>query len=532
MSTLAIGLPFIPGWDQLHPFIADLCLIGTIVAILLTPFFTRMANVACAVVALVGVGISLLALLVFGGGSTGLFFRGLLVADQFAVLWKVMLLVFVAGVIFMWFTTSMSTMHEGDGPEFFTLLIGATLGMSLMASTSNLLMLVIAVEMSSLPSYVLAGFRKTHRVGAEASLKYVLFGAVTSAMMIYGVSMLYGLYGTLHAGEVAKAMQAAGAGGSVLLIVAMLGLIIGIGFKISAVPFHFWCPVVFEGAGVDVAMFLSVASKGGALALLLRVLMEIASGLGYRNVPGVSLTALCVTIGVLGAITATVGNTAAFVQTNIKRLLAYSSIAHAGYMLCALSLLVQHNNQLATASGPVQLVGSAQAILLYLAVYLFMNLGAFTVAGLIWRVTGSEDINDYAALGRRAPLLAASMAIFMFSFVGLPPLAGFVAKLNLMVVLARNGGWWWALVVVIGINTIFSLYYYLRVVKVMYLSESDREDVAANPLGVGLAMASALMLVILFIGWGPLNRLATNYGRMYLSSQSAATGATAMAESR
>ncbi len=530
MSMLAMGLPFIPGWDQLHPFIADLILIATIVAVLLTPFFTRMANAACAIVALAGVGLALLALLVFGGGSPGLYFRGLLVADQFAMLWKVMLLIFTAGVIFMWFTTSMSSMHEGDGPEFFTLLLGAALGMSLMASTSNLLMLVISVEMASLPSYVLAGFRKTNRIGAEASLKYVLFGAVTSAIMIYGVSILYGMYGTLQAGEIARQMQAGASGASVLLIVAMLGLIVGIGFKISAVPFHFWCPDVFEGAGIDVATFLSVASKGGALALLLRVLMEIANGLGYHNQAGVSLTGLSIAIGTLGAITATVGNTAAFVQTNIKRLLAYSSIAHAGYMLCALSLLVQHNNALATGSGQVMSVGSAQAILLYLAVYLFMNLGAFTVAGLIWRVTGSEQISDYAALGRRAPLLAMCMAVFMFSLVGLPPVAGFVAKLNLMMVLARNGGAWWALVAVIGINTVFSLYYYLRVVKVMYLTESDEPDVAANPLGVGLAMASALMLVVLFIGWNPLNKLTTNYGRMFLSSQNG--GATASVESR
>ncbi len=449
LHTLAIGLPFVPGWDQLRPFVGDLCLIGTIVAVLLTPFVTRqrMANAACALVARCGVMVALVALLSVGSAGSGLYFRGLLVADEFAFLWKVMLLVFTAGVIFMWFTTLMAKMHDGDGPEFFTLLIGAALGMSLMASTSNLLMLVIAVEMASLPSYVLAGFRKTHRVGAEASLKYVLFGAATSSIMVYGISILYGMYGMLDAGELARAMIAGSAGGSTLLIVAVLGLVVGIGFKISAVPFHFWCPDVFEGAGIDVAMFLSVASKGAGLALLLRILMEIAGGLGFHNVPGISLTGLCIGIGVLGAITATVGNTAAFVQTNIKRLLAYSSIAHAGYMLCALSLLVQHNgNVLASGTGNLVSVTTAQAILMYLAVYLFMNLGAFTVAGLIWRVTGSEEIDDYAALGRRAPVLALCMAIFMFSLVGLPPLAGFVAKLNLMVVIARTaggGGRWW-----------------------------------------------------------------------------------------
>src|SRR5581483_12033773 len=159
---------------------------------------------------------------------------------------KLMLLLFTIGIVLMWLATTSSRMHEGDGPEFFTLLLGATLGMCLMASTTNLLMLFMAVEMASLPSYVLAGFRKTNRIGAEASLKYVLFGAATSAVMVYGLSMLYGLYGTLQVEELGKLM--AGSQSSALLAVAIFGLIVGIGFKISAVPFHFWCPDVFEGA--------------------------------------------------------------------------------------------------------------------------------------------------------------------------------------------------------------------------------------------------------------------------------------------
>jgi NADH-quinone oxidoreductase subunit N len=437
-----------------------------------------------------------------------------------------MLLLFVMGIILLWFTTTADAMHEGDGPEFFALLLGATLGMSLMASTSNLLMLFMAVELASLPSYVLAGFRKTHRIGAEASLKYVLFGAATSAIMVYGLSMLYGLYGTLKVEELATRMTLA-PGGSALLAVAIFGLIVGIGFKISAVPFHFWCPDVFEGAGIDVAAFLSVASKGAALALLLRVLMLIAAALGYHNAPGVSLTGIAAVIGIMGAVTATVGNTAAFVQTNIKRLLAYSSIAHAGYMLCALSLIVKHGSDLV---GPehngVIPVQAAQALLLYLAVYLFMNLGAFTVAGVVAKQTGSELIADYAGLGRRSPVLGAAMGAFMFSLVGLPPFAGFIAKLNVMYVLGDNGGWWWWLVAVIGVNTIFSLYYYLRVVKVMYLDpakEGSREiNVASNPLGAGLAAACAVILVLMLVGFGPMTTLTTAYGRLHLKPQVAA----------
>jgi len=528
-AASAIGLPFIPQWYELRPFAVDLWLIATIVAVLLTPFFTgTRSNVPCAIVALIGLALAFVAQLVVGVDDdvVGYHFRDLLVADHFAALWKLMLLLFVMGIVLMWFTVTGHAMHEGDGPEFFALLLGATLGMSLMASTSNLLMLFMAVELASLPSYVLAGFRKTHRIGAEASLKYVLFGAATSAIMVYGLSMLYGLYGTLKVEELARHMTLA-PGGSALLAVAIFGLIVGIGFKISAVPFHFWCPDVFEGAGIDVSAFLSVASKGAALVLLLRVLMLMADALGYKNAPGVSLTGIAIVIGVLGAVTATVGNTAAFVQTNIKRLLAYSSIAHAGYMLCALSLLVRHGSELVGPSQNGEIPAqAAQALLLYLAVYLFMNLGAFTVAGVVAKQAGTELIEDYKGLGRRSPVIGAAMAAFMFSLVGLPPFAGFIAKLNVMYVLGDNGGWWWWLVAVIGVNTIFSLYYYLRVVKVMYLDpakEGSREvTVASNPLGAGLAAACAVILVLMLVGFGPMDTLTTAYGKLHLQPEGAA----------
>jgi NADH-quinone oxidoreductase subunit N len=260
---------------------------------------------------------------------------------------------------------------------------------------------------------------------------------------------------------------------------------------------------------MDVAAFLSVASKGAGLVLLMRVLTTLSSGMGFALNVDVMQT-LAILIGLLGAVTATVGNLGAFTQNNIKRLLAYSSIAHAGYMLCALSLLV--------SAGRSEAV--AQAILIYVTIYLFMNLGAFTVAGLIHRASGSEDINDYAGLGTRNPILALTMTALMFSLVGLPPFAGFVAKFQVMYVLGGSGSWWWVLVAVIGVNTVFSLYYYARVVRVMYLVESDRPALAVNPLGAALGVACAVMLVVMLVGYNPLLNLSAKHSKLNVTPAS------------
>ncbi|CAN5600340.1 NADH-quinone oxidoreductase subunit N [soil metagenome] len=528
LSLAAIGVPFIPGWTELRPFIAELTLICTIVAVLLTPFFVKKSNTPCALVALAGLVIALVSLLLVGpnAGEHIEKFAPMLVADPIAFLWKVLLLLCVIGVILMWFATSASDLHEGDGPEFFVLLLGATTGMAFMSSANNLLMLLISVELASFPSYVLAGFRKTNKVGAEASLKYVLFGAATSAVMTYGMSLLYGLYGTLNLSELCRAMPAT-TGGTALLVVSIFALIVGIGFKIAAVPFHFWCPDVFEGASIEVTTFLSVASKGAALVLLLRICSNISDAYNYQGHHGDLLSApavLAIVLGILGALSATVGNTAAFAQTNIKRLLAYSSIAHAGYMLCAMSLLLRTNNDVDPTALP------ARTILFYLAVYLFMNLGAFTVAGLVLKQTGVETLDGYAGLSKRNPLLAFCMMLFMFSFVGLPPLAGFTAKFNILIALIQTGGWWWLLVAVIAVNTVLSLYFYMRVVRSMYLSEAKEPAFMGNPLGMAVSLMCAIMLIVMFIATGPLSQLTSNYGHMQFSTAPRAAANVAIAK--
>jgi NADH-quinone oxidoreductase subunit N len=529
-------IPFIPNWPDLRPFTAELWLIVTIVCVLLTPFFVRKPNSACGLVALLGLGIAFCSLLAVGnqGGSPADpgRFGSMLATDGVAFLWTALLLLFTAGIVLMWFATTMPTMREGDGPEFFTLLLGATLGMALMGSASNLLMVFMTVEAASLPSYVLAGFRKTNRAGAEASLKYVLFGAAASAIMVYGLSLFYGLFGTLllypsadGPGLARMLAQGSSHGGGVgpLLVVAVLGLVCGLGFKIAAVPFHFWCPDVFEGASIDVTAFLSVASKGAGLVLLMRFAVAIADAAGYEAT-GIT-TALAAVIGTLGAITCTVGNTAAYVQNNMKRLLAYSSIAHAGYMLCAVSLLVRHGRQMASPGD-----SATAAILFYLAVYLFMNLGAFTIAGVIARggsragETDPDSLSSFAGLGRRDPLLAGCMTACLFSLIGLPPLAGFTAKFNILAVLVANGGAWWVLVAVVSVNTVLSVYYYARIVKAMYFQADVPADAAhavpaaafaGYPLGRGLSLTCAVVLVGLFVGASPLANLTIICGRFH-----------------
>jgi NADH-quinone oxidoreductase subunit N len=350
-------------------------------------------------------------------------------------------------------------------------------------------MFAISMEMTSLPSYVLAGFRKTNRLGAEASLKYVLFGAACNALMIYGISMLYGISGSLQFEALANGAS------SPLFAIGLFGVLVGLGFKIAAVPFHFWCPDVFEGAAIDVSAFLSVASKGAALIALLRIAENLSA-----VAPSVPII-----LGIAGAITASVGNTAALIQNNVKRLLGYSSIAQAGYIICAIA-----------AVFAVPAADVTPVVLQYLLIYLFMNLGAFTVAAVVGKQQGQqgEQVEAFAGLSRRSPMLALSMTACLISLIGLPPLAGFNVKLNVMLLLGHAGGWWWVLVAVIGINTVLSMYFYLRIVKTMYFDPSDLPPPHRNVTGIALSGACAIALVLSFLAFGSITRLTSSHGQL------------------
>jgi NADH-quinone oxidoreductase subunit N len=495
--------------NSLLMFLPELVVTAAIVLLLLLRMVARLDRAHLGGVAL---AMTIVALFVSGyiwydlpDANTPLF-TGLVVMDNLTNFMRVLLLAATGLTILLTFQTGIPDAE--DSADFHVLLLGGTLGMMLMASANHLLMAYIAIEMASLPSYALAGFLKGKRQGSEAALKYVVYGGGASGVMLYGISLLAGKFGTAYLPDLstgyALALQAQFATGGVdaILVMGTLLILVGLGFKLSAVPFHFWCPDVFEGAAAEVAAFLSVASKAAAFALTGRLLLTLADAPGME--PWTFARYFGPPLAVLAAVTATFGNLAAYAQDNLKRLLAYSTIAHAGYMLMGLAVL--------TAEG-------AGAVLFYLATYVFMNLGAFAVVAFVRNRTGSEDISAYRGLAYRSPALAVLMGIFLLSLLGIPPLAGFLAKFEVFLAIFHAGRdasdkvpWlgqvFYALLVIGGINTVFSAVYYIRVLKVMALDRPADEAAAAPlrvPSGAGAyAGFLALVVVALLLVWNPL----------------------------
>jgi NADH-quinone oxidoreductase subunit N len=526
----------LPTTHDLFPLLPELALVLTALAVLLIPIFSPKKNIlASAIAVTVGLLASLAAVAFTRNDAAyhpGPLFGNLFVIDPFGWSVRLMLVLFTGLVMALWFTDShdkfLSRGQAGDAPEFFLLLLLALLGMCLMASTTHLMMIFVAIETASLPSYVLAGFRKTHRIGAEAAMKYVLFGAASAAVMVYGISLLYGLFGSLDLRAIGSAIAADpatlhGARG-ILFALGTAGLLAGIGFKIAMVPMHFWCPDVFEGASIDVTTFLAVASKAAGLALLMRVAVALSP------VPWIAPTLLA-----LGIVTCFWGNLAAYPQTNIKRLLAWSSVAHAGYMLIGMSALLTNRGPADTSTGLIPSIG-AQVLLFYLFMYLFMNTGAFIAAAAIaQRLTGptdpgmsigvsamvpvppppgpngangtdpgtGEELEQYAGLMRRAPILAATMLVFLLSLTGIPLTIGFATKIKLFAALFDTGSpLGWLGVAAVGINTVIAAFYYFRVIRQMYLTPSEGPRLIEIAPVTIVAVVLAVPNILLFIGYG------------------------------
>ncbi|MGB9887292.1 MAG: NADH-quinone oxidoreductase subunit N [Moorellales bacterium] len=438
---------------------------------------------------LASVGLALVLLVTLARhGRQGVFLGGSYLQDAYAAFFKELLLsaAILATIASHDFVPRLGRYQA----EFYALVVFATLGMVLVAGAGDLVTLYLGLELMTISFCLLAAFNQGDPKSQEAGLKYILLGAMSSAVLLYGLSLVYGLAGTTRLGELGPAL--ASRTQVPLLNPAVVFLIAGFAFKIAAVPFHFWSPDVYEGAPTPVTALLAVGSKAAALAALIRLLvMALPEVQAYWGAP---LVLLCL-------LTVVFANLVAIPQTNIKRLLAYSSISQAGYLLLG-----------AVALSPLGLTG----VLFHSLLYVFANMAAFMVVTAFWQATGSDEIPDYAGLARRAPLLAAVMLFSLLSLAGIPPLAGFWGKFYLFTAAIERGYVWLALVAVI--MTMVSVYYYLLVAKAMFIKEPPAGSPSLRvPIGLQVAMVACLV-VILLVGTypGPLTQIAADVAQTFL----------------
>jgi NADH-quinone oxidoreductase subunit N len=485
-------------------------------------------------------------------------FSGMLVYDSLTAFTRVFLLSFA--VLFVILSRLTGIADTKDGQDYYSLVLGSTLGMCLMASSNHLMMLFMSIEMASVPSYVLAGIVKGRQRSSEASLKYAIFGAGTAGVMLYGISLIAGVLGTVHLPTIATQLTALDIpnllttpeGRLTVMVLVLGGLMLGVGlaFKLSAVPFHFWCPDVFEGASAEVDAFLSVASKAAAMVLLLRV------GIGFGLLgaeaetvhvppptPAIALAAtetapvqnallaqqvaapdqstdvgggplspvrrfFVILVSLVAIVTCTFGNLAAYGQTNIKRMLAYSTIAHAGFMMMAIAAAIA-----LAGRDPAAAKWAVSGLLLYVVFYLFMNLAAFAIVAFLRNSMKSEQIADYAGLVKSSPLTAVLMTAVLVSLIGLPPLAGFWPKLRVLQSLYVAGGPLMITVMVVAaFNTAISLVYYLRVAKVMCIDDEPDTRGAVSLGFLPAAYVFVIALPVMIFGIAPERVMSwTNY---------------------
>lgn len=428
-------------------------------------------------IALGGTVAALLATAVMGQ-SPGLAFSNMVKVDTFSVFFH-FLVIAIAAVVILSSFEYMAVQRIRAG-EYYALILFSVVGMALMSSAVELVLIFIALEISSISTYILAGFRRQEASSSESSLKYFLLGSFATAFFLYGVAMIFGATGSTNIAIISLKLQAGPV--QVLVFVAMALMFVGLGFKVAAAPFHIWTPDVYEGAPAPIVGFMSTAPKAAAFAVLLRIAFTI-------NAPG-RFWLLWLAAG----LSMTLGNVGALVQNNIKRLLAYSSIAHAGYLLVAFAI-----------TTPDDSIAGISAAMFYTAAYAAMNVGAFAVVSH-FAAAGERyvTLEDYEGLGRSSPLLAATLTIFLLSLIGIPMTGGFFAKFYVFSVAAKGNLIWLLLIGVV--NSAVGAYYYLRIIVVMYMRESRKPiSVAPVPLGLGAALAISVVAT-LYLGILP-NRI-------------------------
>lgn len=480
-------------------FLPELCLVAGFLLVVIwdlaTEAKTRMrGTVALSMVALAA-SAGFCAWYWVSGQPQTLLFYGLLSFDSLSHLFRIVF-AFVGVLILVLAGPGVemgahNKCRRGAG-EFAALVLAITFGLNLMAMSRNLLMIYLSMELVSVLSFVLAGFKPRDRKSSEAALKYVIFGAMASGVMLYGMSWLYGFSQSLDLATIAeKVVMETSATGRIPLVV-LIGVVCclaGFGYKISVAPFHQWTPDVYEGAPTSVTSFLSVGPKAAGFAVLIRFFFQ---GLQATSVQYHGVTPWAMVLGLIAILTMIVGNFTALQQDNVKRMLAYSSVAHAGTMLLGLCVFDQ---------------AGMRAIVFYVLVYALMNTGAFLVVlAVAKRSQGDETLQAFAGLGTRAPVLSVAMTIFLFSLAGIPPFGGFIGKFCIFAALIQAGGSWnWTLAVVGVINTVVSLFYYARVLRAMYFTKPRNESpLTVMPLWRVTTVALAVGTLVLGVYWGPV----------------------------
>ena len=438
-------------WHMLMP---ELIIVMTFVIVMIFDLIRSIQKSVLAWVTIIGSAIALWASAeMLNAGVIGNEFNGMIRVDRFSMFFNIIFL--VSTILVTLISINYLDREDKRQGEYYVLILLATLGMMLMASGNELIVVFLGLELMSLSLYVLAGYFRSVQVSSEAGMKYLLLGAFASGFFLYGIALIYGGAGTTSIPDIASELKAGGK--SPLMLAGMFLLIVGFGFKVALVPFHQWAPDVYEGAPTTIAAFISAGPKAAGFAAFLRIFMGALESLQPE---------WNVVVVILAALTMTVGNVIATAQSNIKRMLAYSSVAHAGYVLVGLAA--------ANKDG----ISSA---MLYLLIYCVMNIGAFA-AVILARTEDGENLKiaDYAGLGFRKPLLALFMTIMLLSLAGFPPTAGFVGKFYVFRSAVDAGQIW--LVVIAAINTAISAFYYLRVVVTMYMKEPEEElDFHAYP---------------------------------------------------
>ncbi|HXH29137.1 MAG TPA: NADH-quinone oxidoreductase subunit N [Candidatus Polarisedimenticolia bacterium] len=408
-------------------------------------------------------------------------FHGMFILDALSIFFKIIFL--VSAILTVLLSGRYLDEERAQTGEYYALILFAVVGMMFLASANDFVAIFVALETMALSFYVLVGYLKVNRKSNEAALKYFLLGSFSTGILLYGISLLYGTTGTTSLGRIgiAQAVMALRTGQGPLFLLGVILVTVALGFKIAAVPFHMWVPDAYEGAPTPVTAFLSTGSKAAAFVVLLRV---FAVGLGRLGDHWVVLLAI------LSVASMTLGNVAAILQDNVKRMLAYSSIAHAGYALMGV-IVIGLQGSLATREW------GEEAVILYLFIYTFVNLGAFALVTLLRReqVVG-DRVADFAGLARRAPLPAFAMLVFMLSLAGIPATAGFVGKYYLFGAAVRADYTWLAVVAVL--NSAVSLYYYARVVVMMYMREPESEARLAPSLGQRMAIGTCIAFTLFF----------------------------------